>query len=556
MRSSAEKIRYSALCVFLCAGAAVAAPYGEAAEKIAAGLGSNSRVAVLPFLYIGEEENSRGGQVVSERLATELAGNKNIKLLERSLLTKVLGELKLQGGALFDEDEAGKAGKLLAADYVVIGSLFRIKDGALGLNVRAVETETGRIKSAAYVKIAEDWIEKMPEFPGGVMPDNANFRDCWAGRRALDGGDKDKAVELFSKAIAADRTGACGLETPGFAYFGRGAAYAAMDEYEMALKDLDAAIKADPRNSQFYLHRARVYTILDQDAKALADYGSYVRLNPEAPEGYLRRGLALALLKKDEAALKDLTRAIDLGSREVEAYCVRAGLLAFAGKYEKAEADLDKAAELAPDLPEIYFTRGTLYARQRRWEKAREAYDSLVELEPWNAKNYFERGGVLAAQRKFDGALADLSKAIELSPDYAPAYCSRGILYRTRLRNKEALADFDRAIGLKEDYVTAYAARAYAYLDTGRPGEAVADMDKVIKLERPLKAERYFDRGVMLGRMEDYGRALADFNKYIKLAPGKAAAYQARGFLFEKLGQPAKARADYKKYAELAGAGK
>ena len=556
MRSSAEKLIYSVFCVFLCAAAVGAAPYGEAARKIAAEIGKGSKVAVLPFLYIGEDENSRGGQVVSERLATELAGNKNIKLLERSLLAKVLGELKLQGGALFDENEAGKAGKLLAADYVVIGSLFRIKDGALGLNVRAVETETGKIKSAAYVDITEDWLEKVPPLPGGVMPDNANFRDCWAGRRALDEGDKDKAVEFFSKAIAADGNGACGLETPGFAYFGRGAAYAGMEEYEMALRDFDAAIKADPGNSQFYLHRARVCVILDRDEKALADYDSYVRLNPGAPEGYVRRGLALALLKKDEAALKDLTRAIDLGTREVEAYCVRAGLLTFAGKYEKAEADLDKAAKLAPDLPEIYFARGTLYGRQRRWEKALEAYDSLVELEPWNAKNYFERGCVLAAQRKFDGALADFNKAVKLSPDYAQAYCYRGILYRTRLRNKEALADFDRALELKEGYVTAYAARAYAYLDTGRIAEAVADMDKVIELERPLKSERYFDRGVMLGRMEDYGRALADFNKYIELAPGKAAAYQARGFLFEKLGQPAKARADYKKYAELAGAGK
>ena len=550
MRSSAKKTWCSALCFFLCAASAGATPYGEAAGKIAAELGRNSKVAVLPFLYIGEEK-SRGGQVVSERLTTELAGDKNIKLLERSLLDKVLGELKLQGGGLAEVDEARKAGKLLAADYVVIGSLFLIKDGELGLNVRAVETETGKIKSAAYVQVNEDWMENIPAFPGGIMPKNSIFKDCWEAWRALDRQDAGKAAEYFGKAIAADVTGACGMEHPGAAYFGRGLAYDIKGEFARAVGDFSVSIKAVPDDYLAYWHRAHLYRDLRQNGKSLADYDVMTRLGPGYPTGFYGRGLTLSRMGRKEEALKDLTKAIALNARMVTAYCARSRVLADLGRDEEAWADLDKAQKLSPDLPEIHFNKGEMFKRKRELDKALKEFEDLVELQPWSSAAYCSRGSMLGALHRFDAALADFNKAIELDPANPEAYFYRGVLFRTRMRNKEALANLDRAVELDNGDVRIYLERALLYGDLGRPAEGAADMGKVIELEQPLELSRYFSRGVLLARQGKDELALADLDKYIGLVPDRPEAYEVRGELRKKMGQDAKAQADFKKYEEL-----
>ncbi|MHB0994977.1 MAG: tetratricopeptide repeat protein [Elusimicrobiales bacterium] len=540
------------LCLAGLAAAAVAAsPYRAAAGRLAAGLPAKAGVAVLPFLYIGEAGNSRGGQVVAERLTTELAGNKKLRLLERALLDKVLGEMKPGAAGLAGEDGARAAGKLLGADYVIIGSLNRGREGGLELNARAVETATGRVKSAAAAAIAEDWLEEMPALPAGPLPENELFKLCWAGLRALDRGDSAAAAASFDKALEADPVGACGLYSPGLAWRARGKARANLGDLAGARKDLDAGLKAAPGDPGLLALRGAVHIQAGRLKEAVKDYDELVRLDPETPDAWLRRGRALALGGDLEAGVKDLTRAMELGGGGPDAYTARGAMLMHQGKFAEAERDLDRAVELGPDLGEVYYTRALLYGKQGLFKKTLEATEALVELEPWRPQSYLERGTALSALHRFDAALADFTKALDLDPDYAKAWCYRGMLYRTRLRNEEALADFDRALGLNPGYVDALMGRAQAYVDMGKPGEALKDIGEVIALEKPLNPGRYYSRAVLFGRLGKMKQAIEDLDRYIALVPDNPAAYEARAYSYEQLGRKAEARADIDKLLEL-----
>ncbi len=536
-----------------CLGAAAqAGPYKAAADRLAAGLPARAKVAVLPFAYIGGPDNSRGGQVLAERLAAELAGVKKLRLLERALLEKVLSELKLDAAGLAGEAGARQAGRLLAADFVVVGSLYRDNAGRLEFNVRAVETATGRIAAAAAAAgVPADWLEGLPAFRGGRMPENAVFKLCWAGLRALDRGENGASAEKFSLALKEDGTGACGLEAPGLAWRGRAQARLNLGDPRGALEDLAAGLKAAPGSAELLSARAGAYLSLGRIAEAIKDHDALVRAAPGDPGRWLRRGMAQAVFGDGEAAVRDLTRALELGAGEPMAYAARGAMLLFLGKLAEAGKDLDKAVSLDPELPEVYLTRGMLYSRQGRFEEALRAYDILVELEPWRPQSYLERGICLGALYRFDRALEDLNKALELNGDYAEGYCARASLLRTRLRNDEALADLEKALELKPDYGRAYAVRASLFLDLGRNEEAAADLGKAIELERPPRPERYFDRAMAWGRMGKFRQAIEDLDRYIAKVPDNPAAYEARGYSHERLGNHGKASADREKIKEL-----
>jgi len=138
------------------------------AEKLRDGIKDRPgiKLAVLEFAYTSGK-TSDGPVIVQERLTTLLAQNKTITLIERNLLKKVMGELNLQASGAIDEDAARKLGKLLGADAVVTGTLNDVQDGMTEVNARIVETESGRILTAAAAGIKKTWQDQgLPPQPG------------------------------------------------------------------------------------------------------------------------------------------------------------------------------------------------------------------------------------------------------------------------------------------------------------------------------------------------------------------------------------------------------
>lgn len=131
------------------------------AEKLQDGIKDRPaiKLAVLEFAYTSGRV-SDGPVIIQERLTTLLAQNRKLTLIERNLLKKVLGELKLQASGAIDEETTRKLGRLLGADAVVTGTLNDIKDGETEINARVVETESGRILAAAGAEIKKTWLDQ------------------------------------------------------------------------------------------------------------------------------------------------------------------------------------------------------------------------------------------------------------------------------------------------------------------------------------------------------------------------------------------------------------
>lgn len=140
-------------------GGAYRALLGELLENCT---GVDKKIAVANFAYL-DEKTSGDGSVVSERLTTELVKLRKFKVTERTEIAKVFTELKLQSSGAMDADSVKSAGKLLGADWMIVGTLTELPGRQIEVNARLVGVESGEIINACSVKVKKDWRDKARE---------------------------------------------------------------------------------------------------------------------------------------------------------------------------------------------------------------------------------------------------------------------------------------------------------------------------------------------------------------------------------------------------------
>ncbi len=154
-------LRKISLIIFLAAitGTAWSAnPYQKIAKDLAPALVKlkNPRVAVLALPYHNGIENS-GSAMVAERLITQLAHKKGLRIIERNLLRTLLEENKLSEIGVIDAESAKQAGKVLGVDVIVSGTLIDLGERRTEVNARAMDAQSGKILAASQTIVEKTW---------------------------------------------------------------------------------------------------------------------------------------------------------------------------------------------------------------------------------------------------------------------------------------------------------------------------------------------------------------------------------------------------------------
>ena len=115
-------------------------------------------VVVLPLCNASGQQTVEGRQF-AENVTTELVRN-DVRVVERTLLDKVLGELTLQNSRGFDSTTAQRIGKQLGGFVVLTGTIVKRRKGYVA-QLRLIKVETGEILFAATHRILS--ITREPE---------------------------------------------------------------------------------------------------------------------------------------------------------------------------------------------------------------------------------------------------------------------------------------------------------------------------------------------------------------------------------------------------------
>ncbi len=143
-------------------------PYAGLLKTLLKDCTGDRKIAVADFAYQDGRASGDGG-AVSERLTTELVKMKRFRVAERREMKAVLAELKLQSSGAMDPGSIKSMGKMLGADWLILGTLTELPRGRIEVNARLVGVESGEILNAASAKIKKDWSDRPAE---GAEPED------------------------------------------------------------------------------------------------------------------------------------------------------------------------------------------------------------------------------------------------------------------------------------------------------------------------------------------------------------------------------------------------
>jgi TolB-like protein len=109
-------------------------------------------VAVLDFVNnSGDPRYDPLGKGIAAMMISDLSAVDAVRLVERAQLQELIRELDLQRSDHFDPATAQKVGRMIGAEYVMLGSIVVLQP-QLRIDTRVVEVSTGEIVKTAQVE--------------------------------------------------------------------------------------------------------------------------------------------------------------------------------------------------------------------------------------------------------------------------------------------------------------------------------------------------------------------------------------------------------------------
>jgi len=445
--------------------------YGTIADELLKNCeGADKVIAVARFSYSDGRDSMDGG-VVAERITTELVKVKRIKVIERKEIERVFQELKLQRSGAIDSDSVKEIGKLLGADWVVVGTLTELPDKQVELNARIVGVESGEIINATNAQLKKDWLDK------------------------------------YRKLLAEKIKNPKDAKT----FYDRGVINNDLEEYNNAIANFGIAITINPTYGGAYYSRGLAYLRKGDNDKAIEDYTKAIQLQPDDWMAFNDRGVAYARKGDLDKSIEDFTVPISLNPTHPLAYWNRGFSYMHKGEFDKAVPDFSKVVELKPEFKgpngasesaqywrrSAYFNSGAAYYDKGEYDKAIPIFDETIKTDPdFAAVAYYFRGMsyLRGKEKRVPQGMADLSMAIELNPEYGDAYRDRGIFsYMNVMTKSGAGSDLTKA-------------------------NAISDLSKAIEIN-PKDADLYNTRAMFYQFSKEYKKALSDFDMAIELDP-------------------------------------
>lgn len=160
-----------------------------------------------------------------------------------------------------------------------------------------------------------------------------------------------------------------------------------------AIKSYTMAIQRKPGYPEAYTNRGHIYLKRNEFALAIRDLDSALKYNQNTEELFLYRGMALTSLKRNKEAIDMFSRCIRLKPDDASAYYNRGRVYYQMKDFKTATADFDTAIILKPTLEIAYFNRALALLETDRnlRSKACEDFSKAIELGFLDAVNYLKK---------------------------------------------------------------------------------------------------------------------------------------------------------------------
>jgi tetratricopeptide (TPR) repeat protein len=205
--------------------------------------------------------------------------------------------------------------------------------------------------------------------------------------------------------------------------------YVMQKQYDAALTQYDAVLKADKSFAQAHVGRGDVWQVKGNDQEALAEYQKAVGVNPQLAEAYERIGMLHQKHKRWAEAERAYLAALEIKPKSALSYNNLAWvMLEQKGREEKAVQWATKAVDLHPQSSQFQDTLGWAYRAAGDNAKAIVVLERASSLDQKNPEALYHLGVAYAEAGRKKEAEATLRKALNQKSDFPGADDARAQL--------------------------------------------------------------------------------------------------------------------------------
>jgi tetratricopeptide (TPR) repeat protein len=265
------------------------------------------------------------------------------------------------------------------------------------------------------------------------------------------------------------------------------------------------------------------------------------------------------------------------------------------GRLDEAIAGYREVVRLAPAMTEAYVALGALYTQQDELERALETFSTGLEHAPRESALLFNAAVVAQRLERFDDgleyvrralaaerssvellqlessilrrlgrneeALRSLETAVKSAPNDASVLFALGNTYHELDRNAEAIDTYRRAIRRDKKLLRAHYNLGAVLFEDARYAEALEAYQVALEpIDQafargeqvdPAHAQAYLNLGAIHYRTSDWERALAAYDKAVRLDGTQTSAWYNLGFINYRLGRESEAEVAYRRALAL-----
>ena len=281
-----------------------------------------------------------------------------------------------------------------------------------------------------------------------------------------------------------------------------------------AINDL---LKQDINNTSLYLKRSKLYMKYGDLDLAVDDIDRAIKVDSTQPEYYL---LKAELLKKQDKLIESkqiLDKCMLLDNDNVPARIELGWLALIARDYKQAIKYADAALKLDIYNAEAYYLKGMLFEEQRDTAVAISSYKTAIEQENDYYEPYIQLG-LLHYYIDLDLSKGYLKNALRIKPNNLEALYAYAMCCQYNEEYNEAIETYHKILKI-EEFREPYFNLGYIHQEHLKVYEVAIDYySKAIEIE-PAYLEAYYNRGLCYEQNDQYKLAEEDLRQALKLNP-------------------------------------
>ncbi len=290
-------------------------------------------------------------------------------------------------------------------------------------------------------------------------------------------------------------------------------------------------------------HQAELAQDIDT---ALKEYQAALKADPKSQEVKSR----LAAL---HFALGDMTQAVQYAEEvgqgtghEPQLLTQMAGILASAGKSESAIALLDKAIAIDPKRGESYFPKSLILLNQKRIAESEQVVKHGLQYAPDSPIGYYYLGRISIEAGNMEQALSSFDRAISVNPSFEPAYLAQASVHESRQEK-------DKAIAVLKNYLHQVNPRnrevrqhlIQLYIATKDYAGGLAELEHMLE-DNPGDLDAQLRMALIYGEKKEFSKAIAQLTDILKAKPAELKVRDYLGYLYEETKDFPKAMETYR----------